>query len=89
MENILLLMKEYKCLAKLGYLEYDFQRVSCFEDVKKQSIKSILVGVLIGNKLNVFNFESAIAKSNYVCVKFKKKLYILNLPANYVRKWKY
>ena len=33
----------------------------------------ILVLIFIENKLNLFNFESAIAKSNYVCVKLKDK----------------
>ena len=64
-------------MAKFGILEYDFRRASCFENCKKQSIKSIsiifLVLIFIENKLNLFNFESAIAKSNYVCVKLKDK----------------
>ena len=68
--------RNIKCLAKFGILEYDFRRTSCFENCKKQSIKSIwiiLVLIFIENKLNLFNFESAIAKSNYVCVKLKDK----------------
>ena len=35
--------RNIKCLAKFGILEYDFRRTSCFENCKKQSIKSIWI----------------------------------------------
>ena len=66
--------RNIKCLAK--FFELENLRTSCFENCKKQSIKSIwitLVLIFIENKLNLFNFESAIAKSNYVSVKLKDK----------------